>query len=94
MLQSCCLRLVAMLIKAKDYVNNIRRRAGIAELGAVTLDDVINERHLEFVGEGKRYFDLVRTGKAASVLVPDQLRLSYQLLDRIQEVYSYRSGRA
>ncbi|WP_368860737.1 RagB/SusD family nutrient uptake outer membrane protein, partial [Escherichia coli] len=23
-------------------------------------------------GEGKRYFDLVRTGKAASVLVPDE----------------------
>ncbi len=57
---------------AKDYVNKIRRRAGIAELGAVTLDDVINERRLEFVGEGKRYFDLVRTGKAASVLVPDE----------------------
>ena len=56
---------------AKDYVNKIRRRAGIAELGAVTLDDVINERRLEFVGEGKRYFDLVRTGKAATVLVPD-----------------------
>lgn len=36
---------------AKDYVNKIRRRAGIAELGAVTLDDVINERRLEFVGE-------------------------------------------
>ena len=53
---------------AKDYVNKIRRRAGITELGAVTLDDVINERHLEFVGEGKRYFDLVRTGKAATVL--------------------------
>ena len=56
---------------AKDYVNKIRRRAGIAELGAVTKDDVINERRLEFVGEGKRYFDLVRTGKAATVLVPD-----------------------
>ena len=56
---------------AKDYVNVIRRRAGITELGAVTKDDVINERHLEFAGEGKRYFDLVRTGKAATVLVPD-----------------------
>lgn len=57
--------------QAKEYVNTIRRRAGITELGAVTKDDVINERHLEFVGEGKRYFDLVRTGKAATVLVPD-----------------------
>ena len=58
--------------QAKEYVNTIRRRAGITELGAVTKDDVINERHLEFVGEGKRYFDLVRTGKAASVLTPDE----------------------
>lgn len=57
---------------AKDYVNVIRRRAGINQLTSVTVDDVINERHLEFVGEGKRYFDLVRTGKAASVLVPDE----------------------
>lgn len=60
--------------QAKEYVNTIRRRAGITELGAVTKDDVINERHLEFVGEGKRYFDLVRTGKAASVLTPDEYR--------------------
>lgn len=57
--------------QAKEYVNKIRRRAGITELSSVTKDDIINERHLEFVGEGKRYFDLVRTGKAASVLVPD-----------------------
>lgn len=56
---------------AREYVNPIRRRAGITELSSVTIDDVINERHLEFIGEGKRYFDLVRTGKAASVLVPD-----------------------
>ena len=57
---------------AKDYVNVIRRRAGINQLTSVTVDDVINERHLEFVGEGKRYFDLVRSGKAASVLTPDK----------------------
>ena len=37
----------------------------------ITLDDIIKERRLEFVGEGKRYWDLVRTGKAASALVPD-----------------------
>ena len=27
---------------------------------------------MEFVGEGKRYWDLVRTGKASTVLVPDE----------------------
>lgn len=57
---------------AKEYVNAIRSRAGISPLGNVSIDDVIDERHLEFVGEGKRYWDLVRTGKAASVLVPDE----------------------
>ena len=36
-----------------------------------TIDNIIEERHLEFVGEGKRYWDLVRSGKAATVLVPD-----------------------
>lgn len=36
-----------------------------------TIDNIVEERHLEFVGEGKRYWDLIRTGKAASVLVPD-----------------------
>lgn len=54
---------------AAKYVNMVRKRAGISDLGSVTVDDVINERHLEFVGEGKRYWDLVRTGKAATTLV-------------------------
>lgn len=48
----------------------MRERAGASSIAA-TLDNVIEERHLEFVGEGKRYYDLIRTGKAASVLVPD-----------------------
>lgn len=54
---------------AANYVNKVRERAGISALSSVTIDDVINERHLEFVGEGKRYWDLVRTGKAATTLV-------------------------
>jgi len=56
---------------AADYVNQVRKRAGISPLSSVTKDDIINERDLEFMGEGKRYWDLVRTGKAATVLVPD-----------------------
>ncbi len=56
---------------AAQYVNEVRTRAGLNTLSTVTLDDIIQERRLEFVGEGKRYWDLVRTGKAATVLVPD-----------------------
>lgn len=56
---------------AQDYLDKVRSRAGVASIPA-TLDNVIEERHLEFVGEGKRYWDLIRTGNAATVLVPDQ----------------------
>ena len=56
---------------AAGYLSQVRQRAGLAAVSTCTLDDIINERHLEFCGEGKRYFDLVRTGKAETVLVPD-----------------------
>ena len=55
---------------ASGYLNKVRNRAGLTDIDA-TIDNIIEERHLEFVGEGKRYWDLVRSGKAASVLVPD-----------------------
>ena len=56
---------------AQGYFDRVRTRAGLKSITA-NLDNIIEERHLEFVGEGKRYWDLIRTGKAASVLVPDQ----------------------
>ena len=57
---------------AAQYVSQVRQRAGLDAVSTVTIDDIIDERDLEFMGEGKRYWDLVRTGKAATVLVPDQ----------------------
>ena len=53
--------------KAQGYYDQVRQRAGVATK-TVSKDNLIDERRLEFVGEGKRYFDLVRSGKAASVL--------------------------
>ena len=49
------------------YLNEVRSRAGVGNV-ACTAENILNERRLEFVGEGKRYWDLVRTGNAASVL--------------------------
>ena len=45
----------------------VQERAG-ATLTEYNLDNIIEERRKEFVGEGKRYWDLVRTGKAVEVL--------------------------
>jgi hypothetical protein len=53
--------------EAQGYFNEIRTRAGLG-LVTVSIDNILNERHKEFVGEGKRYWDLVRSGKAATVL--------------------------
>jgi hypothetical protein len=53
---------------AKQYVDAIRTRAGLPVLaGAPTLDDIKRERKYEFIGEGKRYFDLVRWGETEAV---------------------------
>lgn len=51
--------------QAKEWIDAVRTRAGLAPLTAdPTMDDVMYERRCEFLGEGKRYFDLVRMGEA------------------------------
>lgn len=53
---------------AKEWVDAIRERAGLSPLKDVpTMTDIMDERRREFIGEGKRYFDLVRMGKDAFV---------------------------
>lgn len=49
---------------AVEWIDAVRQRAGLSKLSHVpTMDDIMYERRCEFLGEGKRYFDLVRTGK-------------------------------
>jgi hypothetical protein len=53
---------------AKQYVDAIRTRAGLPVLAAApTLEDIKRERKYEFIGEGRRYFDLVRWGDKAAL---------------------------
>ncbi|PSR55463.1 RagB/SusD family nutrient uptake outer membrane protein [Adhaeribacter arboris] len=48
---------------AVEFVNQVRRRAGIADLSAVTLDELLAERGRELTWEGWRRNDLIRFGK-------------------------------
>lgn len=54
--------------EAKDRVNQIRVRAGLAQLSSVTLPIILNERRWEMAMEHDRWFDLVRTGNAVSAM--------------------------
>ena len=55
--------------RALALVNAVRLRAGATPLtGSLTLQQIWDERRLEFMGEGIRWFDLVRTGQAATAL--------------------------
>ncbi len=56
---------------AKEYLNKVHHRAGLTDNKEATLENILAERRLEFVGEGKRYWDLVRTGNAQATLTPD-----------------------
>ncbi len=55
---------------ALTYINQLRQRAGLATLGTVDLDAVYRERRAEMAMESDRFYDLVRTGRAAQVLGP------------------------
>jgi hypothetical protein len=59
---------------AQSYLDEVRVRATGAGGVTASVDNIIKERRLEFVGEGKRYWDLIRTGMAASTLVPNDYR--------------------
>ncbi len=53
--------------RAYQLLNAVRARVGLNPV-AVTQDNIEKERRLELAGEGHRWLDLVRWGKAASVL--------------------------
>jgi len=55
-------------LSADDAVNLVRERAGLMPLAGVTSLQILDERRAELALEEDRFFDLVRSGHAASVL--------------------------
>lgn len=55
-------------LTADQAVNLVRNRAGLLPLGGVTLQQIWDERRAELALEEDRFFDLVRTGQAATAL--------------------------
>ena len=55
--------------RAQALLDAVRARVGLPSI-PVSSDAVLNERRLELAGEGHRFRDLVRTGRAATVLGP------------------------
>ncbi len=57
---------------AVQYVNEVRSRAGLGDISvssqAEMRDAIEMERRFEFIGEGHRWFDLKRTGKAVETM--------------------------
>ena len=55
--------------EAVTYLNQVRKRAGLADFSGGDLRDAIfRERRVELAFENKRWFDLVRTGRAVEVI--------------------------
>jgi hypothetical protein len=63
---------------ALGYLNQVRKRAGLGEYldltQADTREKIYTERRFELFLEGHRWFDLVRTGRALSVMGPKGMK--------------------
>ncbi|MCK7556619.1 RagB/SusD family nutrient uptake outer membrane protein [Chitinophaga sedimenti] len=53
--------------RSYSLLNAVRARVGLTPVPA-TIDNIFKERRLELAGEGHRWFDLVRSGQAPTVL--------------------------
>lgn len=69
MMAECKLRGASGSLDVDDLVNDIRERAGLArDAAGVTIEELFDERRKEFFNEGKRWFDLYRTGNAIQIM--------------------------
>lgn len=74
-------------VDPQDCLDQVRSRAGLGSV-PVTLDNVKAERHKEFVGEGMRFWDLIRWGDAQTVLTEkDEAHQSVRTFNPAKDKY-------
>lgn len=74
---------------AATYLNQVRSRAGLGEAVGDLREAIYQERRVELAFENKRWFDLVRTGRAVDVITAYGNRLKAN-----PQAYYYPEGRA
>jgi len=82
----------ALTKQGKDgssYLNLVRKRAGLGDATGDLLEAIYKERRVELAFENKRWFDLVRTGKAIETITAYGARLKAN-----PEAYYYPPGAA
>jgi hypothetical protein len=92
-----CLNQQGKSTQAVPYLNQVRRRAGLANTTAASqaaLTDVIaHERRVELAFENKRWLDLVRTGKAAEVMTAHGAKQKRKYSYILPQAYNITSNR-
>ena len=61
--------------EALPYLNKVRDRAGLDDLGVATKENIANEMRHELAFENHRWLDLIRTGKAIEATTAKGVRL-------------------
>ncbi|HRK53335.1 MAG TPA: RagB/SusD family nutrient uptake outer membrane protein [Cyclobacteriaceae bacterium] len=81
---------------AQSDIDLIRDRAGLGATTAATvndlMDEIMDQRKKEFFAEGHRWFDLIRTGRALSVLTNlsrSEGSATYSLSDPDRQVFPF-----
>ena len=69
------------------YLNQVRKRAGLADAQGDMREAIYQERRVELAFENKRWFDLVRTGRAVEVITAYGARIKSNPMD-----YYYPAG--
>ena len=78
--------------KALDCINLIRKRAGIKEKTALTLDDVRHERRVELAFENHRVWDIRRWRIATTLMNNTKYHGLYPWLDVATNDYFFETG--